>query len=104
MPVDTIDLQTVVVRAADLVHNELDGEVTMMNIESGKYYGLTSSVAADVWRLLETPVPAGRICADLMTRYRVDRDRCESEVLAFLQRMAAEGVVRTQGKQGGVNG
>lgn len=93
MRAESVDLQTRYVRASALVHNELDGEVTMMNVETGKYYGLVSPVAAHIWRLLETPVSGDEICQQLIQQYRVDRSRCETEVLTFLRRMAAEEVI-----------
>lgn len=89
----TVDLQSVLMRAADLVHSEVDGEVTMMNVDTGRYYGLSSKVAADIWRLLQQPVKVQQICEQLMQEYRVEPERCEREVLAFLQRMSDEGVV-----------
>lgn len=91
----SVDLQSVLVRSSELVHSEVDGEITMMNVETGRYYGLSSTVAADIWRLLQQPVKAQQICEQLVSEYRVEPDRCEREVLAFLQRLSDEGVIAT---------
>jgi hypothetical protein len=90
-PLD-IELETVVARSDKLLHSDVDGDVTMMSVENGKYYGL-SSVGARIWTLLEHPASAGQVCLRLMREYRVERARCESDVLTLFRTMADEGVV-----------
>jgi hypothetical protein len=87
-----IEVDTVLVRSDKLLHSQIDQEVTMMSMETGRYYSLTKT-GARIWSLLERPMSADAICRQLMTEYRVDRARCEAEVLSVLRRMAAEGVV-----------
>lgn len=87
-----LDLDSVVQRSTDLVHAEVDGEVTMMSVETGRYYGLTT-VATRIWHLLEGPIRVGELCQRLQTEYRVTRERCEEEVLELLDHMLQEGVV-----------
>jgi hypothetical protein len=87
-----IDLRTVLVRSRDLVSSDVDGEISMMNVETGKYYGL-ASVGARIWALLAQPTDVQSVCDRLMREYRVDRTTCEQDVLRFLEHMAAEGVV-----------
>lgn len=87
-----IDSQTVLVRSDALLYSELDGDVAMMSIETGKYYSLTS-VGARIWALLGQPTSAAQICERLRAEYRVEADRCEADVLNILRRMADEGVV-----------
>lgn len=90
-----ITLDTVVSpRPSGLVESELDGELTMMSIKSGKYYGLTS-VASHIWRLLvdAQSLSVSALCDQLMDRYDVDRATCEAEVLPLLTSMAQEGLV-----------
>jgi hypothetical protein len=88
----TLDLQTLVARSGSLVSSAIEGDVTMMNVQTGKYYGLTT-VGARIWALIENPTPVTVLCDQLIAEYRVGRETCESEVLTFLQRMADEGVV-----------
>jgi hypothetical protein len=95
----TVDLQTLVSRSDSLVSSAIEGEVTMMNVQTGKYYGLTT-VGARIWALLETPTPVTALCDQLVTEYRVGRETCENEVLTFLQRMADEGVITLNSQPG----
>lgn len=92
---EDISLTTPLVRSESMLYSEVDGEVTMMSVETGRYYSLTS-VGARIWTLLEQAMPASRICDQLLTEYRVERRKCEDEVLAVLRKMAGEGVVRKE--------
>ena len=87
-----IDLDTVVARSAQLVSSQVDGDIMMMNAATGKYYSL-ASVGARVWELLGEPKSARQLCASLAAEYRVERSRCEQEVVAFIRQMTAEGVL-----------
>ena len=96
MPASNVDLNTTLARSTRLVHAELGGDVTMMSVETGKYYALTA-VGARIWRLLEAPAVVRDICDGLTTQYRVEPTRCESEVLEFVQHMVDEGVAVVAG-------
>jgi hypothetical protein len=87
-----IDLGTVVARSDSLLYSHIEGDVTMLSVETGKYYGLTK-VGARIWSLLEQPISAEQVCRQLTTEYRVDPNRCEGDVLNIFRRMAEEGIV-----------
>ena len=50
-----IDIETIVSRANEHIASELDGEVVMMSIEQGEYYGL-GQVGSELWQLIEQPI------------------------------------------------
>jgi hypothetical protein len=87
-----IDPQTILTRSSQMLYSEVDGDVTMMSVETGKYYSLRN-VGARIWRLMERPISPEQICTQLMAEYRVDRERCEGEVIRVIQQMASEGIV-----------
>ena len=87
-----IDLQTTFVRSERILYSAVDGEVTMMSVESGKYYSL-KDVGARIWALLERPMSSEQVCNQLMAEYRVDRDRCEGDVMLVMRQMASEGIL-----------
>lgn len=89
---DDIDLDTVISRSVQLVSSEVDGDIMMMNAATGKYYSL-AAVGARVWELLGEPTSARQLCDRLSAEYRVERARCESEVLALIRQMAGEDIV-----------
>ena len=87
-----IDLKTTLTRSARILYSELDDAVTMMNVESGKYYSL-KDIGARIWALLEQPMSAEQVCDQLMVEYRVERERCEGDVIGVMRQMASEGIV-----------
>ena len=86
-----MDTATVLARSPEVVYSELSGEVTMMSVASGRYFGL-ASVGARIWQMLDQPVSVESICERLTREYRVGPADCERDVLAFARRMIAEGV------------
>jgi hypothetical protein len=92
----SIDLATLVARSDKVLYSTVDGDVTMMSVETGNYYGLTA-VGARIWSLLEQPASAADVCNRLMKEYRIERTRCENEVLSVFRRMIDEGVLTVTG-------
>lgn len=88
-----ITRDSVVVREADLLRAELDGQIVLMSVDSGEYYGL-DPVASEIWDLLSEPRTVAGLCRDLEKRYRVEPERCERDVLAFLGDLLADGSLR----------
>lgn len=88
----SVDLATIVARSAEVIFTEVNGDVTMMSVQNGKYYSLPS-VGAHIWRILDEPASVAEICDRLMTQYRVDGDRCKLEVLTFVRQLADQGIV-----------
>ena len=76
----------------DVMFRELDGEAVLLNLESGKYYGL-DPVGARIWSLLATPKTVARVRDSVLAEYEVDAARCESDLLALLDALAAAGLV-----------
>ena len=57
----TIDKDKQLTRAEGLVSSEIDGEVVMMSVDQGKYFGI-NSVGSRIWSLLESPVSVKEMC------------------------------------------
>jgi hypothetical protein len=87
-----ISVDTRFMRSEKLLYSQVDGDVTMMSVETGKYYSLTA-VGARIWSLLDQPRSVRQVCDGLMAEYRVEPARCEGDVLNIFRRMAEEGVV-----------
>ncbi len=88
-----LNLETVVRRSDALLFNNLGNEVVMMDIEHGTYYGL-EKVAARIWSLTEEPASVGALCHRLTAEYDVPVDKCQQEVIAFLDQLRDCGIVR----------
>ncbi|MXP32002.1 PqqD family peptide modification chaperone [Parerythrobacter jejuensis] len=83
-------------RNPDLVATDMDGELVMMDIESGKYFGM-DAVGKVVWEGLAQPSTA-RIIASLVRQAfsASDSDDVEADMLAFLGQLHANGLVTAE--------
>jgi Coenzyme PQQ synthesis protein D (PqqD) len=89
----TISLETTLRRSGDdiLCAPVSTGELVMLSVSAGRYYGL-NSVGARIWELLETPMTVAQICARLCEEYNVEAQECETEVLKFANEMVHNGI------------
>jgi hypothetical protein len=87
-----ISERSTVVAAKDQVSSDLGGEVAILDLTGGVYYGL-DEVGARIWELIQEPIVVDQIQATLVEEYAADRTRIRRDVLAFLQRLADEELV-----------
>jgi hypothetical protein len=88
-----LNLDSIVARSEELVTSNLDGEVVMMSIDSGKYFGL-DPIASEIWQLLETPHSIRALCDLLLPQYQVAREQGEQDVLAFCEQAREQKIIR----------
>ena len=84
-----------VVAAKDQVSSDLGGEVAILDLKAGMYYGL-DAVGARIWSLIEEPRTVNEIRDILLKEYDVEPERCERDLLALLRRLADEGLVEVR--------
>jgi hypothetical protein len=99
---DTVQIMTrelsersTVVAVKDQVSSDLGGEVAILDLASGVYYGL-DTVGARVWELVQEPIEVNQIQETINEEYDADRARVERDVLTLLQRLADEGLVEVR--------
>lgn len=80
-------------RNPDLVSAEMDGDVVMMSIENGMYYGLTGT-ALQIWEVLTKPHTAAELLAKLLPLYEVNEEILHADVDVFLVEMQENGLVK----------
>lgn len=85
-----------VVAAKDQVSSNLGGEVAILHLGAGTYYGL-DAVGARIWSLIQEPRFVEEIRDALVSEYEVEPALCESDLIALLQRLAEEGLVEVRG-------
>ena len=84
-----------VVAAKDQVSSDLGGEVAILDLKAGVYYGL-DAVGARIWSLIQEPITVNEIRDILLEEYEVEPERCEHDLLALLRRLADEGLVEVR--------
>lgn len=90
---------SIVVAAKDQVYADIAGEVVILNLKSGMYYGL-DPVGARIWELIQQPASVSQIRETLVTEYDVDPDLCERDLLVLLQRLSDAGLVEVTRETG----
>ena len=84
-----------VVAAKDQVSSDLGGEVAILHLEAGTYYGL-NVVGARIWSLIQEPISVKEIRDVLVSEYEVEPDRCETDLIAVLGKLADEGLIEVK--------
>ncbi|WP_372069367.1 PqqD family protein (plasmid) [Tistrella mobilis] len=90
----TIDPDRVYTRAPGVMATPLNGDVVLMNPETGDVLGLNRSAAA-VWDGLETPKSGRDLAARLRARFAVDEATSLAAVEKVLGDLVAAGLVVT---------
>jgi hypothetical protein len=83
---EKITLQTLIQRNPEMVTSNIDGEIVMMSIENGEYYGL-DEIGSRIWELLETPISADKLISCLLIEFDVEEVVCKTDTLDFLNDM-----------------
>jgi Coenzyme PQQ synthesis protein D (PqqD) len=91
----TLSVSSIVVAVNDQVSSDLGDEVAILHLKAGIYYGL-ETVGARIWSLIQEPRTVGEIRDILVSEYEVEPDRCESDLIALLQRLADEGLIEVR--------
>jgi hypothetical protein len=84
---------TVISRSPSVLTAEVDGEVVMMSIEQGRYFGL-DDIGSDIWKRLDKPCSFAELIDWLAGDYEADRATIAADVRDLLGRMAEQDVVR----------
>ena len=92
----TVSARSTVVAAKDQVSSDLGGEVAILDLKAGEYYGL-DELGARIWELIQEPRGVGEIRDVLVSEYDVQADRCERDVVTLLQSLVDEGLVEVEG-------
>jgi hypothetical protein len=84
-----------VVAAREQMSHSIAEEAIILDLKAGTYYAL-NCLAARVWNLIQAPRTVHDIRNLILEEYDVDADRCERDLLALLQDLAAKQLVKVQ--------
>jgi hypothetical protein len=73
-------------RSKDQVFTDLQGEIVVLNVKSGKYYSL-NTVGSLIWREIEHPNTFRSIVNAILGEYNVESQRCEEDVRNLLWKL-----------------
>ncbi len=92
-PAGAIADATIVSRSPSVLTAEVDGEIVMMSIERGRYFGL-DDIGSDIWKRIEPPCSFATLIDALAADYEADRATIATDVQNLLGRMVEQDVVR----------
>jgi hypothetical protein len=83
---------TIVKRSERQVACNLNGEVAILDLDKGVYFGL-QDVGAHVWESLQIPQSVDAIYASVLAHFDVSVELCEADVTKFLKSLQDAGMV-----------
>ena len=87
------------VNAPQVVHQTIDGEVVIINLEHGYYYSLTES-GADAWAALAAGGSLADAATDVAAAYDAERDAIDDALSALVVELEREGLLIPDGARG----
>lgn len=92
---EEITLDCMVVRGDGCISAELEDELVMVSPAIDAYYAV-DSVGKSIWALLSKPRSVLSLCEEMEKRYEVSPAKCREDVLGFLERLRASGLIRVE--------
>ena len=78
--------------AGKFVETELDGEIVLMNVDTGRFHVLKETGLA-IWRLIDGERDLTAIQSELMGLYAVEEVQCRAETVKFIEMLNGAGLV-----------
>ncbi|WP_018232755.1 PqqD family protein [Thioalkalivibrio thiocyanodenitrificans] len=91
------------VRTPGIVHEHIDDEVVVIDMESGAYYSLVRESAL-AWQSLDLGLSGAGIAAAVGASYEGDQGEIEASVFSLLQQLVDEGLVEVSDRPGMTEG
>lgn len=88
----TFPADAMITRSAAPLTSLVDGEVVMLDIESGSYFNL-DAIGAAIWAQIETPIAFDDLCQGLHRTYAAPLETIRQDVSALLVEMQAHKLV-----------
>ena len=90
---DSVSARDILRIHPDVVWRDVDGEIVLLNVITGQYFGLDGS-GSRVWQILDRgAVSVGAVCETLSTEFDVDRATIESDVTTLVNELVAQQLV-----------
>ena len=87
------------VNSPRVMHETIDDEVIVIDLNTGSYYSLRASGAA-IWHALERGLPDDRIADVVAARYDGDRGEIAAAVSELLRQLSEEGLIESSNGAG----
>lgn len=89
----TISPDTVLTASPDTIMSDVDGEIMLISVSSGRYFAL-DTVGSEIWRRLQAPLRFADLSAGLQRHFKGDGSTIDRETLDFVSKLVERGLVR----------
>jgi hypothetical protein len=79
----------------DVMFRELDGEAVLLNLESGKYYGL-DPVGLRIWQFVQRTPLLRSVWQSMQDEFDAAADTLHRDLLKFIDELSGEGLITLQ--------
>lgn len=90
-----ITLETRVSQRKEVLFHELGGEAVLLNLESGKYFGL-DEVGTRMWLLITEHGQLAPAYEALLAEYEVEPERLEQDLLKLANQLLEHGLLEVE--------
>jgi hypothetical protein len=80
----------------DVLVQELQGESVLLNLKSGRYFGL-DEVGTRMWAALTAAESLQAACDALLAEYDVDAERLRDDLRALVEKLVEHGLLEVHG-------
>ncbi len=95
--IQKIAMADVVVQGKESIVSDMNGDMVMLNIHTGKYYNL-GTIGGEIWNAIGTPTVVSELIHRLECEYDVEQAECEEQVLSYLHQLLSEGLIELERK------
>lgn len=88
-------LDSIIMRSSKQVSTNLGNETVILGLQSEEYFGL-KDVSAHIWDIIREPKTVKELLEALLKEYEVEPERCECNLLTFLQELSNEGLIEVK--------
>lgn len=75
-----------------IVHETIDGEVVIVNLEKGDYFSLVKA-GADIWESITKGISRDSILEEMVQRYDGSRETIEKSINEFIEKLQQEELI-----------
>ncbi|MBN2145762.1 MAG: PqqD family protein [Anaerolineales bacterium] len=94
----TITLQSTVSIPEEVIFREISGEAVILNVASGKYYGL-DDVGTRMWALLAEFGCLAPVSQALLEEYDAPPEQLQADLIRLVQELSAAGLLEVSSAQ-----
>jgi len=87
------DIETRVSIPNDVLFSESEGEAVLLNLQTGKFFGLDPT-GTRIWHFLVESGSLGMAYTRMLDEYDVDAESLRADMLALADQLAAHGLIQ----------